>query len=101
MKHIKLFEQFDDYELEDIFGKEPPLKIVSLSSDDYYIAFNFDDEGKFSLYNSSTGNRYGATIENWNIDPVINDDTVINVFLNGHWQNWRYENLPQEIKNRL
>jgi len=27
MKHIKLFEQFDDFDIDEFFGKDPELKI--------------------------------------------------------------------------
>ena len=99
MKHIKLFEQFDDYELDDIFGKDPDLKIVYMGGD-HYIACNFREGGYFSLYDNY-GGRYGGGDSSWNINPIIKDETRINVYRNGNWKNIFYKDLPKEIKDRL
>ena len=93
MKHIKLFEQFDDYELEDIFGKEPELEILKLA-DDYYVG-RVDG---ITVYLYKEFGYVGSS--GFNRNPQINDYTPINVY-EGVFKKYAYKDLPQKIKDKL
>ena len=100
MKRIKLFEQWDDYELDDIFGKDPPMKIVKIGTG-YFILEKMIDDKTGILF---PGYMYSGPIIH---TKTINPNDMINVVNNnirlemGLKVQYAYKDLPKEIKDRL
>ena len=107
MKHIKLFEQFEEdswWEEESPFDNiETKLKIIKYKNgfDSYYITEStIPKNGKIKIFND-IGNEYDTDAFDFN--PTILEHTFINIFdyMGLEHMVCQYKDLPKEIKDRL
>ena len=107
MKHIKLFEQFDEW---DPFGEESKpydgkLRIFKDIRGDYYLMEKFSKNGNVFIYNNClTGwNYYNMTRDCKFISlSEISENNSIRIYYGNFNLNLtKIKDLPQEIKDRI
>ena len=101
MKHIKLFEQFEDdedawWEEESPFEKKYRI-IKHKNSSGYYILIEINGD-IIKIYDDQ--NSY-YQLEYFDLFPEYDSNIIINVFENGGFFEYKYKNLPKEIKDKL
>ena len=117
MKYIKLFEQSDweDIDLDEFFGTNKDLILAKYigptgTGKSIYLIEELNDN-KVTFFD---GNYYGDLKNYFVIDPEIGEDDMIHIYdprnkypnnVNADsrrlWKKYKYEDLPQEIKDRI
>ena len=102
MKHIKLFEQFEEdedawWEEESQFDRVRDLTIVK-NGKNFYLAID-SDSNKISMFDASIKYNKGA----FNFNPRFNYKNDVILILNDNFglRKYLYEDLPKEIKDRI
>ena len=99
MKHLKLYEQFDEEEAwwdeESPFDQIKDLKIVKHGENDFYLAKMIDGKN-VRLYDD---NRYDYKISIFDTHPIYFDDTRITILYNH--EKSLLKDLPKELKDRI
>jgi len=95
--------EFDDYELDDIFGKDPEWKIVLLKDFNYLYIMEKREERRAIIL---PGYRY-TYIDRINFEPKYDENSQIWIANTEQREilklnrTYLYKDLPKEIKDRL
>jgi hypothetical protein len=127
MKHLKLFEQFEDY-IDDPFGEETHINNNFINSsykmklfkigNVFYILQNKERGGLDSLIFENSSYLFDSDDSNYfRIDLIPDPDDIVSIndtfnkfdgitetikeTETGIWKRYKYKNLPQEIKDQL